>query len=73
MGTYTSSGGDGGVLGRKSSDPASAHDCVPVDGRVPNDVLGWVGGVVDRILVAKAPSPPEKYPLQVFLTAPLGG
>ena len=47
MGAGTSSGGDGGVLGLKYSDPASARDFVLVDGKVPNDVLGWVGGVVD--------------------------
>ena len=73
MGAGTSSGGDGGVLGLKYSDPASARDFVLVDGKVPNDVLGWVGGVVDRLLAAKTPSPPAKAPLQVCSTAPLGG
>ena len=41
----TSSGGGGGDL--EDSDPASARDCVPVDGKVPNDALDWAGGVVD--------------------------
>ena len=73
IGAVTGSGRNCGILGLKRSDPAFARDCVPVDGRVPTDVFGWAGDVVDRISGGKgAVSTAEGSPTGIS-TAPLGG
>ena len=44
----TISGGGGGVLIAKVSNPPPALDRVPVDGKALHDFLGWTGGIGDR-------------------------
>ena len=48
IGAATIIGGGGGVFSIKDSNPVYALDCVSVDERAPNDVLGWPGDAGDR-------------------------